>query len=72
VITVSAALGDLRAKYSFKLDVRKPLPVLVEKVDKLTENDPLDTVKKTSRAKSFPVYLVAGKTYTIENGQRRV
>ena len=79
-LTVTAALGDQRVHVNFNLEVFKPAPQVKKKTppepkklellrqikDKLTQNDPLDLVKKSSFSKSIALPFQAGKTYTIE------
>jgi serine/threonine protein kinase len=72
-LRVTAALGELRAFTYFNLNVLKKSPppinaaaILWQKTDKLAATDPLDTVVAKSRAKSYSVPLIAGKTYTID------
>jgi serine/threonine protein kinase len=75
LLTVTTTLGKASASTKFNVIVlKKPAPVippvakeaLWNKTDTLTDKDPLDTVRKNSWAKSYPVPLIAGKTYTIE------
>jgi len=78
-LTVTAALGNQRVHVNFNLEVKpapqvkkkpppepKKLELLSQKEDKLTPNDPLDLVKKSSYSKSVALYFVAGRHYTID------
>jgi hypothetical protein len=64
---IATTLGPGESGF-FKLTITPAAPqkVVLQKVDKLTANDPLDRVRAGCRHKVYSVKLEAGKEYTID------